>query len=369
MADMLTAIHRFGSFTALAPTGSGKTIVGLDTGFELGRKVVVNLHLERLLKQWHDALTDVFGLDPAKIGIIQSDRCEWEDRDVVLAMMPSLAVRRYPAEMYRSFGVALTDEVHRLGQSNLAPTVALFPAAHRIGLSATPDRKDGGDRVIYWQIGDIKARSEATAMACDVYVQRYHTARPVWGKMHGARIKCLSEDPNRNKMHLKNILRLANARRQLLVIGERVLHLQEMMRLCAEAGVPEHIMGQFTGEIHHTEMQTIRGRRRMVSVGKYKPDDAHYDRIKEDPNISLVFATYGSFKEGIDIPRLDAGTDITPYPDGNQVPGRIRRPGDGKKKSIWITTVDEHDWLSKKYFDVRLREYAASGCRVIFDRI
>jgi superfamily II DNA or RNA helicase len=369
MAEMLRAAHEYGSFVGLAPTGSGKTVVGLDTAFELGHKLVVNLHLERLMVQWHDALTSVFGLDPAKIGIVQQDRCEWEDKDVVLAMMPSLAARRYAPEMYRSFGTAITDEVHRLGQSNLAPTVALFPAAHRIGLSATPDRKDGSDRVIYWQIGDIKARSEATAMECDVYVQEYNTSRTVWGQRHGARVKALTQDPNRNKLLVKNALRLLNARRQCLFIGEHVLHIQEIMRLLREAGVPSEIMGQFTGEMIETEEQTVRGKKRQVEVSRRKVTDAEYDHIKDNPNISAVFATYGIFQEGIDIPRLDAGMDLTPWPKATQVIGRVRRPGEGKRKSIWITMRDHHDWMSKKYFECRMREYKASGCSVIFDRL
>lgn len=370
MEDMLRCAQEFSGFTALAPTGSGKTVVGLDTAFELGRCTVVNLHLERLLVQWHDTLTGIFGLDPDKIGLIQQDVCDWEGKDVVLAMMPSLAVRRYHPEMYRAFGVSITDEAHRLGQSNLSGVVAQFPAANRIALSATPDRKDGGDRVIYWHVGDIKARSEATAMDCDVYVQRYNSSRKVWGTQHGARIKSLTQDENRNRVMLRNILRLANRGRQVLIIGESILHLQNMMEACAEAGVPREIMGQFTGKIYEAEWRTNeKGRRVQHVLKKIKPKDEHYAHIKNTPTISLVFATYGAFKEGIDIPRLDAGVDITPWMEANQVAGRVRRPGDGKPKSIWVTMVDDHDWMSKKYFDARCRDYKNTGCRIIHGRI
>lgn len=364
MDDLIRASQEHGQFIAYADTGSGKTVCALNTAARRGRKTVILVHLERLLTQWIKEIESKLGVPRERIGVIQSHRCEWEDKDFVVAMMPSLSLREYPSEMYRAFGTVIVDECHRVGAPLLSRCVPLFPARVRIGLSATPERKDGGDRVFFWHIGPIKVRSRARAMPLTVYVKRFRSRHPVYGRRHGSRVKSLTEDPARNLLIIGAIKRLWHTNRQVLVIGEHVGHLQDLREALVREGIPAAAMAQYTGEEH------IRSRRRdkngnvkrvLTSKRKLKPEEYEYAAR----HARIIFATYGVFKEGIDIPRLDAGIDVTPISKAKQVVGRVRRPHPNKPEPIWLTIVDEHDWMSTLYFKKRCEDYQSIGARVV----
>ena len=165
MDAMLAGANSLNHFTAMASTGSGKTVVGLRTAALLGRKTLIMVHLERLMDQWLDEISTHLGLPPEKIGTVQGPKCQWQGRDFVVAMMPSLSQRNdYSREFLRSFGTIIVDECHRVGTPMLSTCAPMFPAKYRIGLSATPNRKDGGDRVLFWHLGPISVVSKAPAL-------------------------------------------------------------------------------------------------------------------------------------------------------------------------------------------------------------
>lgn len=377
MRDMDMAVLNSHTFTAYATTGSGKTVVGARSAAIHHRRTVIMLPLERLMDQWREELIDKLGVAEHRIGVVQSDRCEFDGRDYILAMMPSLGNRRYPTAFYQSVGFVIADEAHRLGTASLAMTAALFPARKRVALSATPDRPDGSSQPIFWHFGPIKVASEATAMQLDVYVDRYNDGgymaqfpplinEPGQPKKsnHGFRVKKLSQDEQRNQRLASHVFRLWKAGRKVLAIGEHVAHIQHIRDLVVAMGVPVTETGQCTAERHIFRQRVVAGRFVKNLVRKQKITAAEFKFDKENANI--VFATYGCFKEGIDEPRLDAGVDLSPMSKAKQITGRVRRPFTNKIKAIWITTVDIGDWMSMRYWVGRSRDYAAdSHVRVI----
>lgn len=366
IANLKAASHHYGSFMAMAATGSGKTVCGLDAAAEVGRKTLVLVHLERLRDQWLDEIKDKLGVPENRIGIVQGDVCEYQNRDFVVGMMPSLSLRfDYPPEFYASFGTVLIDECHRVGAPLLSRCVPLFPAYYRWAVSATPKRKDGNDKVAFWHVGPIRVTSDAKALECDVYVKRYHKAGGYWSDNPLQRPKELSYDPVRNQIIVDLIRRNHAVGRNMLVIGKYVDHLEKLMAMCAAAGVPAEHMGQFTGERNQPiiERDPATGIETVTGTKKVKVKREEYDRIKAESQI--IFATYMMFKEGIDVPRLDCGIDVLPQSEATQVIGRIRRPGSNKPKPYWITIVDETCSFSYKLFNQRLAEYRATGCRIV----
>lgn len=364
MRDMLNGVRTHENFIAMAATGSGKTVVALWLAAHLKVKTLILVHLERLRDQWVDEIKDKLGLTDDEIGIVQGDTCTFEGKLIVVGMMPSIAQRQdYPRAFYKSFGLVVVDECHRVGAPFLSTVPARFPARYRIGLSATPTRKDGADRVGFWHIGPIKVTSSATALDCTVYVKRYASGRPLWGKDAMMRSKCLASDPYRNAMLADLIVRNYRVGRNILVIGKLVAHLQDLMQLCAAKGVPVEQMGQYTGErLVREQVDTPAGPRLRVAK-KVKLKKAEYDRVKAD--CQIIFATYGVFKEGIDVPRLDCGIDVLPQSEATQVIGRIRRPVDGKPLPYWITILDTNCSISKRLYDKRCRDYLQTGCKIV----
>jgi superfamily II DNA or RNA helicase len=360
MANLADGMRRWKSMTASAPTGSGKTVCALNTAAELGRRTIIFVHLERLMHQWVDEIESKLGVPRDRIGIVQQDRCEWEGKDFVVALLHSVVRRSYPAEFYRAFGFAIYDEMHKVGTQFFAPAVHLFPCRYKLGLSATVHRKDGGERVYFWHLGPIRVTSEAEALPLKCYVLPYRSTKPLWGSNHGSRIKCLTQDPDRNALIVSVIKRFYNTGRNALVVSESVEHLQKLMAMAERVGVPRSAMGQFTSEVHRTT--TVAGKRKTT---KSKQSKDTLDFVKE--KAQLIFATYGMMTEGIDIPRLDAGIDATPRSAATQLIGRIRRPMPGKRLPLWITVRDLRCSTSERYFKARCADYQTTNVEVVYN--
>lgn len=361
MQDLRAGFEKHRSFIAMAATGSGKTVCALDTAASLGCRTLVLVHLERLMFQWREEIADKLGVPESRIGLVQQDTCEWEGKDFCVGLLHSVVRRRYPDEFYRAFGLVVYDEVHKVGSQFFAPAVSLFPSRYRLGLSATPARKDGGDKVFFWHLGPIRVTSDADALPMKVYVVPHRATSNLWGSTHGARMKCLSVDPRRNELIVSFIKRFYESGRNALVVGESVAHLQKLMLLAERAGVPRASMGQFTSMRHQHALSEQTGR---TVIAKSKQTKETLDKIKESAQI--IFATYGMMTEGIDIPRLDAGIDATPRSAATQLIGRIRRPMPGKKMPVWITLRDIRCSVSERYFASRCKDYRSSNAEVIF---
>lgn len=369
--ELLIGMRTHEDMIASAGTGTGKTVCSLATSSLLGGTTLVLLHLGRLLDQWYHEIPDKLGIPASEVGIIRQERCDFEGKKFVVGMLHSLASRGvggsgYPDELRNYFRTVIVDEVHKVGTGQFAPVIPLFNSYYRLGLSATVDREDGGDRVFFWHIGPVRVTSTAEALECDVYVLDYNCGPhfTLWGADQGARNRCLAQDPRRNAFLAQTIKRFYDKGRQALIVGDGVLHLQTLMTMVEKLGVPRSAMGQFTGD-HQTvtyvrDPETGRQKRK---IKKRKFSTAELDYVKE--NAQLIFATYGMITEGIDIPRLDAGMDVTPRKKATQLIGRIRRPRPNKKKPVWITVRDVRCPISKNTFLARCRDYAASGAEVV----
>lgn len=382
MADLDRAFIEQQHFLAEASTGTGKTVCGTRSAIIHGRRTAILLPLERLMDMWHDTLTGMFGVPAHRIGIVQSDRCEYEDKDFVLCMMKSLGMRRYHPDFYSSIGTLIPDEAHNLCSSEKAMVTAQFPARIRCGLSATLEKTDGSDKVLFWHIGPKHVRSEAMALPCDIYVKDYDdrgrmAAVPrLVGKRgeppppnHGFRVKKLTQDETRNRVLTELIFRLWRQGKQILAIGDSIGHIQHIMDLCVMIGIPRDQLGQCTGVREERELKGMRhgvpiyGPVRKVKIGKEE-----FRQAKE--NARVVFATYGCFKEGVDEQRLDAVVPLTPRGKDKQMRGRVRRPFPNKTSAIYVCLRDVGDWMSMGYFDVKAREWAADPtCRVHYGKI
>jgi len=112
-ADPISAGLHLGAILQADP-GFGKTASALELARRLGRTTLIIVHKEFLLTQWQRRIEAFF--PDAKIGIVREDVCDFEGKDIVLAMVQSLALegadgkQRYPLALYRHFGLIVIDE-------------------------------------------------------------------------------------------------------------------------------------------------------------------------------------------------------------------------------------------------------------------
>ncbi len=377
MVDLLVAFQTHRSFIARAPTGSGKTTCALNTSAELGRTTLILVHLERLMDQWIEEIQAKLGVPMSRIGIAQQDKSEWEGKDFTVGLLHSVANRQYSPQFYDAFGMVICDEVHKIGTQFFVPAITRFPSYYRLGISATPYRKDGGTKVFFYHLGQERVVSTASNMPMKVYTIPYTTTRPLWGRTGPARVQCLTKDAARNILLVRIIKRFYDQGRVALIVSSSVSHLQVLMAMAVRAGVPAALMGQFTASKvvgsklvpavdaetgHHVVNKD--GSPRMQEVSVTRPvAKASLAQVKAEAQ--MIFATYGMITEGIDIPRLDAGLDATPRADANQLSGRIRRPVPGKKMPMWVTILDTECAMSQRWYNARCRDYLATQAEVV----
>ena len=139
--------------------GFGKTIIALYLFARLKVKTLVLVHKEFLMNQWKERIAQF--LPDARVGTLQAKTVDVEDRDIVIGMLQSVSTGKYPKDVYEPFGMCCFDECHHLGAAVFSKSMDIGRTRYMLGLSATPDRKDGLRKVFDWQLGRVICKVEA----------------------------------------------------------------------------------------------------------------------------------------------------------------------------------------------------------------
>ena len=88
--------------------GLGKTVLGLKIIQVLRKKTIIFVHKTFLKNQWIERIKQY--LPDAKIGTIQGQTIDIEDKDIVIAMIQSISMKSYPDNLFDEFGFSCFDE-------------------------------------------------------------------------------------------------------------------------------------------------------------------------------------------------------------------------------------------------------------------
>ena len=88
--------------------GLGKTVLGLKIIQVLRKKTIIFVHKTFLKNQWIERIKQY--LPDAKIGTIQGQIIDIEDKDIVIAMIQSISMKSYPDNLFDEFGFSCFDE-------------------------------------------------------------------------------------------------------------------------------------------------------------------------------------------------------------------------------------------------------------------
>lgn len=263
---MESGLHLGATFKA--DPGFGKTNTALSIAHELAITTVVLVHKESLMTQWVKRAERF--MPGIKVGVVQGDVCDFEGKDLVVAMMQSLAMERhgprYSQEFYDYPGLLVVDEGHRVGSQTWAPVPALFPARWRLLCTATPRRKDGADKVFWWHVGPIRfdAKTERPKPAVRIVesglrkVPEY-LQRP--GVSPSLVVNFLTKSRPRNDVVVSEMVKAlkAPAQRKLLILSERLEQLRDLDQMlahaCEKAGLEDVTTGFYVGEWYTGEVQ------------------------------------------------------------------------------------------------------------------
>ena len=309
-----------------AGVGTGKTVMAICAMARFGRRAAVIVHKDFLMTQWRDRIR-TFCPD-AKVGLVQRDTCDYEDKDIVICMLHSIVQKanRYPSAFFASVGLVVVDECHHIAARTFSKVLRPFPASHRLGLTATAERKDRLTHVLHWLLGPtvfrIQRRAGAATTTKVPMVEQIQHKPTTWKEIRTKRgqilftkmITKMVEDEDRNKMIATKVRALVEEGRRVLVVSDRRKHLSHLQQMLSD--VPT---AMYVGE--------------STKKGKRKRED---DKDKA----SVLFTTYMMGEEGLDLPFLDTLVMVTPRKSLEQIIGRILRKKDGKKVPLIVDVVD-----------------------------
>lgn len=286
--------------------GYGKTIISLKIVSLLKKKTLIVVHKEFLLNQWLERINEF--LPQARVGRIQQNKVDIQDKDIVIAMLQSISMKDYPKDTFDSFGFVALDECHHLGAEVFSKALPKITCKFMLGLTATPDRKDGMKKVFEYYLGDIvfciRGREPEKVL---VRLINYHCQDQQYcqeqfnfkGQINAPKmINQLAEDPIRLQLIIKQIQVCILEHRKILILSDRRNHLTECKEAIDKLGVCS------TG----------------YYVGGSKPET-----LKESEEKDVILGTYSMASEGMDIPLLNTVILATPKSDIEQSVGRILR--------------------------------------------
>jgi superfamily II DNA or RNA helicase len=88
--------------------GKGKTVMALNIASRLGKCTLVIVHKSFLLNQWIERIEQF--LPGARVGKIQGQILDIENKDIVIGMLQSLSMKEYSKDTFRNFGLTIYDE-------------------------------------------------------------------------------------------------------------------------------------------------------------------------------------------------------------------------------------------------------------------
>lgn len=149
---------------AVATTRAGKTLCSLEAACRLGRSTLVLVDNVELMKQWADEIGTHLRVG---CGVIREDSFDIS-QPFTVATVQTLMRRQLPEEVRRAFGFVIVDECASVPCALLWSLLPRLYNRYLLGLSATPDRKDGLGPAIKWIVGPVIATLERR-MEADVH--------------------------------------------------------------------------------------------------------------------------------------------------------------------------------------------------------
>ena len=315
LTQLRTAPH--GALLVL-PCGYGKTVCALYIAQQLKRRTLVLVHKGFLVQQWHERIASF--MPQASYGKIQQNIVD-ADADIVVGMVQSISKRDYPERILAAFGTIVVDEAHHMSAPVFSRALRCLASRHILGLSATPERKDGMTKLLHYSMGEIAHRIERkpehTLVSCMLYEGgkrkeiTYRDGRISMPLM----LNALVSDNLRNDCIATHIARFLAADRHVIVLTDRIVQLQSIMKLLIEKGVRADDISFYIGSTPADERTRASERR-------------------------CILSTYSMAKEGLDIPRLDTLIMATPKGDIVQASGRIQRKHPEKRIPLIVDIVD-----------------------------
>jgi superfamily II DNA or RNA helicase len=282
------------------------------------------------MNQWIERI-ETF-LPGAKIGRIQGDTIDIENKDIVIGMLQSLSSKEYDSQIWDQFGLTVFDECHHLSAEVFSKIMINVVTNYTLGLSGTMKRKDGLTKVFEYFIGPV-IHKEKTDLTTEVLIKSIQVDFNNFDQV--------KTDFRGNPLYSLMINELDCKERNDFIISVVKKELtknpnQQMMILSNTKNLLHEL---YEGISKFEESMNI-------TIGYYL-GGMKEEKLKESESKKIILATYAMASEGLDIKTLTTLLMSTPKSDVCQSVGRILRSK--HETPMVIDIVDNHTLFQNQY--------------------
>ncbi len=353
-----------------AATAFGKTVVSSAIIAQKKVNTLIILEASALIEQWKEALGRFLNIDEelptyetktgrvrkrkSLIGTLQGAHDSMTGI-IDIAMAGSLCKKGEYHNLLNEYGLVLVDECHHSASETIANVLKEVKAKYVYGVTATPQRGDGLEKINYMLIGPIRYSYTAKEKAKDqgiqhlVYPRFTRTVSPrgvITGKMHpNEAYEIIHNNDMRDEQIIEDVKNCVSIGRTPVVLSRYKDHAEKLFeRLKSYADYVFIMTGNNSKKEHRKILDQMR-------------------QVNNDESMILV-ATGSLVGEGFDFPRLDTLFMATPVSFRGvveQYAGRLNRDYAGKENVIIYDYVDNHIPMFDNMYIKRLKAYKQIG--------
>lgn len=337
-----------------APTAFGKTVTAIGMITKRKSNTLILVHSRQLLDQWRERLKSF--LPDMDVGIIGGGKKK-PTGVVDIATYQSLINKKDNTilELVQNYGHVIVDECHHVSAPRFEMVLNEVRAKYVLGLTATPERQDGHQKIIFMAAGPIRHKVKSTTedkFEQQVVVHQLYDTPPRQLVHSQERPKIsdayrwLMENDQRTRRIINDVLACIQQSKHPIVLTERREHAEKINTILQDKGVDSVVL---KGAMRASERKAVE---------------------EQLPTAQVVVATGKYVGEGFDLPRLDTLFLAMPIAwKGSlaQYAGRIHRESDGKDRVTIYDYVDCSLPMLQRMFNKREKSYKAMGYQISFN--
>ncbi|MEW8070927.1 MAG: DEAD/DEAH box helicase family protein, partial [Candidatus Thiodiazotropha sp.] len=272
-----------------APTAFGKTVTAIGMITKRKANTLILVHSRQLLDQWQERLRSF--LPEAEIGIIRGGKKK-PTGIIDIATYQSLINKKDNtiSPIVQDYGHVIVDECYHVSAPRFEMVLNEVRAKYVLGLTATPERQDGHQKIIFMAAGPIRhkvKRSSEGSFEQEVQVHQFYDTPPLHLSQPEERpritdaYRWIMENEARTRRIMSDVIDSVHENRHPIVLTERREHAEMINNLLKENGIDS-----------------------IILKGAMKA--AERKRVEEHLHSAQVVVATGKYVgEGFDLPRLD----------------------------------------------------------------
>lgn len=350
-AKAVNAMAKYNIGVLHAPTAFGKTVVAIGIIAKRKTNTLILTHSIQLLEQWQERLKSF--LHDTDIGIIGGGKRK-PTGQIDVATYQSLINKKDNSvdSIIQQYGQIIIDECHHISAPRYEMLLNEAHSKYVLGLTATPDRQDGHQKIIFMLAGPIRykvklnhtekfeqqvvvTRLDFTPSVNLVNVEKRPRITDVY--------RWLTENNKRTQRIVNDVIMEISEGKHPLVLTERRDHAEQINKLLIE-----------------NKIQTVL----LKGAMRTKERTAANEQLAE---AQVIVATGKYVGEGFDLPKLDTLFLALPIAWKGllaQYAGRIHRESEGKDLVTIYDYVDSSIPMLARMFHKREKGYKAMGYQI-----